>query len=145
MQNRPVIVTGSRRHTDKMLIERWLTALKPSCVIEGAAKGADTIANDWARANRVDFERFPAKWYEGPGHIGYNPNAGTERNLCMLAAWESQKPVVAAFPLPDSKGTLHCYRAAIREWSMPTFVITRLQVVSYFNSCTVIAQGSLAL
>lgn len=78
-----------------------LSALHPSIIIEGEARGADRMAAQWAGkfigSERV--RRFPAKWTE------YGRAAGPYRNQQMLT--EGQPQLVVAFhdDLRNSKGT----------------------------------------
>lgn len=73
-----LLVFGSRTWTDRAAVWRALSALPRSAVIEGEAKGADTMARQWAQFYRVPLARFPADWNgEGRG-------AGPRRNARML-------------------------------------------------------------
>ena len=59
-------------------------------IIAGKAKGADTLAVDWAVTNRCYFKEYPADWNK------YGRRAGYVRNQQML---DGGKPdVVIAFP-----------------------------------------------
>lgn len=59
-------------------------------VISGKAKGADTLAIDWAVVNWCDFIEFPAQWK------AYGKQAGPIRNQQMLD--EGKPDIVIAFP-----------------------------------------------
>lgn len=70
-------------------------------LIHGAAKGADTIADEWAAQRNVRRAPFPAIW-ERDGK--YDPGAGPKRNQRMLV--EGKPDLVVAFRMPGvSKGT----------------------------------------
>lgn len=73
-------------------------------VVQGGARGADECARAWCRAAGVRCETMRANWRED------GPPAGPARNLRMLAAHPDA--LVLAFPLPQSRGTWHCVRAA---------------------------------
>lgn len=73
-------------------------------IIAGAAKGADSVAIDWAIVNWVPFCEYPADW----AHHGRA--AGFIRNQTML---DDGKPdVVLAFP--GGRGTEDMVRRALR-------------------------------
>ena len=59
-------------------------------IISGAAKGADTLAADWAAMNWTHLEEYPADWKT------YGRAAGYKRNVQMLT--EGKPDLVIAFP-----------------------------------------------
>ena len=59
-------------------------------IIQGEAKGADSLARDWAYRNRVMTLSFPADWKQ------YGKSAGYQRNTQMLE--EGKPDLVVAFP-----------------------------------------------
>lgn len=61
-----------------------------SCLIQGAARGADTLAAEWADARGIRVLPFPADW------DGHGRSAGHIRNAQMLR--EGKPDVVIAFP-----------------------------------------------
>jgi len=75
-------------------------------VIEGEARGADTIARE--EAERLGFKvlRFPAQWNT------YGKAAGPIRNYEMLK--QGQPDLIVAFhdDISSSKGTAHMLRCA---------------------------------
>jgi hypothetical protein len=64
-------------------------------IIHGAAKGADSLADQWAVANWTKLEVYPAKWSK------WGKAAGYMRNKQMLE--EGKPDLVVAFP--GGKGT----------------------------------------
>lgn len=99
-----VIVTGSRNWADEEAIERILTNAFPQLVVEGGnAGGADRIARDWAKANGIDSETFPANW------LRHGIKAGPLRNGLMLRSYPNA--TVIAFPL-GGPGTRNCIKQA---------------------------------
>ena len=59
-------------------------------IISGAARGADSMAVDWAISNYACFKEFPANWDK------YGKSAGYKRNIQMLK--EGKPDLVIAFP-----------------------------------------------
>lgn len=109
---RHVIVTGSRRWSDRSAIWDALDRCDVELLIHGNAAGADTIA-DGAEANGVPCARMPAWWK------AYNREAGPVRNNWMLRFFP--EAIVLAFPLPCSVGTVDCIKQA-RECGRTVFV-----------------------
>lgn len=60
------------------------------CIIQGGAKGADTLAKEWAEANDVKTETYLANWKK------HGKKAGILRNQTMLD--QSKATMVIAFP-----------------------------------------------
>ena len=95
-----VLVCGGRYYTDRDHIHNTLCALDASrgpitCVIHGAASGADTEAMIWvqmmAESGRdIKHAPFAAEWYK------YGRSAGMRRNERMLR--EGKPNLVVAFP-----------------------------------------------
>lgn len=71
-------------------------------IIHGAAKGADSLADQWAVVNWVPFEEYPADWEK------YGRSAGHIRNQQMLD--EGKPDVVIAFP--GGRGTANMIERA---------------------------------
>lgn len=91
-----VLVCGGRDFDDPFLLAARLAELGPfSMLIHGDARGADTLADNWARYMGVPVIRFPADWRK---HGAY---AGPIRNRQMLV--EGKPDLVVAFP--GGKGT----------------------------------------
>jgi hypothetical protein len=107
-----VVVTGSRRWSDKASIWNALFEQAPNLVIHGGANGADALAGRWANENAVTCLVVPALWE------GHGKKAGTIRNIDMLAIANDLKEasgaelIVLGFPAKDSIGTKHCMSSA---------------------------------
>lgn len=112
-----VVITGSRDWTDADAIHADLSCIEQAGrlwgVVEGAARGADRIAGRWAEeAQRrgIYWMTMPADWQ------AHGRKAGPLRNRQMLAYAQSTAeaegvlPVVLAYPLPGSIGTLDMMR-----------------------------------
>lgn len=106
---RIVLVTGSRVWTDEELIFRELDRARPWCVVHGAAKGADDMADAWAWAHGIPALRWPAAWTD------HGKAAGMVRNAVMIewltaSRWADKR--VLAFPRGESRGTRGCVASA---------------------------------
>ena len=55
-----------------------------SLVIHGAAKGADSMAGDWAKSRNIPVNEYPADWYPKNYHGQLDRGAGHKRNQQML-------------------------------------------------------------
>ncbi|HEX8807479.1 MAG TPA: DUF2493 domain-containing protein [Xanthobacteraceae bacterium] len=103
-----VLVCGGRNYNDvemlcAVLDNQHLTT-PISCIISGAARGADTLALVWAKAHGVPYESYAADWQR------YGAQAGPIRNQFML---DRGKPdLVVAFP--GGRGTADMIRRADR-------------------------------
>lgn len=112
-----VLICGSRTFAEGEPIRMLLAGLERSAtVIHGAAKGADSLADQFARLGGFTVEKYPARWtVDGKA-------AGPIRNQRMLD--EGKPDVVWAFvdrPLVESKGTADMVRRA-KKAGIPVFV-----------------------
>ncbi len=98
-----VLVCGGRDWWNRTLIHDRLALLpKNTLIIEGEARGADTIAKEEALKLGLKVKGYPAEWDK------YGKGAGPIRNKQMLHL--ESPDLVIAFPYPDlksSRGTLH--------------------------------------
>ena len=106
-----VLVCGGRDFADQDRLYNTLDAIHGQytidVLIEGEAKGADTLARKWAEAEGILVAKFPAQWKQ------YGVSAGPIRNKQMLD--EGKPDLVVAFPsgrLSESKGTLNMVKQA---------------------------------
>jgi hypothetical protein len=89
------VICGGRDFNDAKLFDlsmRHLVGMrgKPTRVVHGAAKGADTFTGNWAREMEIDCISCPARWnVDGKA-------AGPLRNERMLLDWRPD--LVIAFP-----------------------------------------------
>lgn len=103
-----VLVCGDRNWHDRTAIRAWLSLLQDcgyDTVIEGEARGADTIAREEGERMGMVVEKHPARWSL------YGRAAGPIRNKEML---DSGPSIVVAFH-PDiltSKGTANMVKQA---------------------------------
>ena len=100
------LVCGGRDFADKTTLTRTLDVLirhpADAIVIHGGARGADTMAADWAEARGARVQCFMADW-DDQGRA-----AGPMRNRKMLM--EGKPDVVIAFP--GGKGTANMLKQA---------------------------------
>jgi hypothetical protein len=105
MSLKAVIICGDRYWKDARPIFQRLLELPGCIIIEGEAKGADSIARDIALEAGMKVERFPANW------LMEGKSAGPIRNGKMLKRLLEFAPdiKVIAFhsDIENSKGTKH--------------------------------------
>jgi hypothetical protein len=96
-----VAVVGGRNFDNYYLLKDVLNAYRKkhgiSLIISGGAKGADTLAEKYAKEFEIDYRVFVAKWNK------YGKSAGYRRNKKIVEACD----IVIAFPDKESKGTYH--------------------------------------
>lgn len=85
-----IIVCGGREYADRVRLFWVLDFLRPTAIAEGEAKGADSLAREWASERRVPCARFPALWEV------HGRSAGPRRNRQMFTGFEPDGTV--AFP-----------------------------------------------
>lgn len=93
MRNVRLLVCGGRDYTNRDKLFAVLDTLEKSVgivgVMHGAAKGADSLARDWAVSRGKPHMSFPADWERN------GKRAGPIRNARMLA--EGRPTLVMAF------------------------------------------------
>lgn len=115
-----VLVCGDRNYADKEAIKRTLLdllrAYDITCIIEGEAKGADTLGRIVAEELGITVEKYPADW------LKYGRSAGPIRNRQMLV--EGKPNLVIAFhdDIEHSKGTKNMLEQA-RKAGVPRRLI----------------------
>lgn len=130
-----ILVTGSRYWRDTEAIRIALAEVwHPDAVlVNGYAKGADTLAYSCWRGWGGQTEAYPADWH-GPCRAecqpGHRRPSSAARSICPAAGnYRNQRMVdlgadlCLAFPLPDSRGTRDCIRRA-EAAGIPVRVIT---------------------
>lgn len=101
-----VIVCGGREYDDKEFVYQILNkhCSGDVLIIHGAALGADSLANEWAKENHKPVLVFRAEWDKN------GKAAGPMRNIKMLK--EGLPSLVIAFP--GGKGTAHMVSIAMK-------------------------------
>jgi hypothetical protein len=86
-----VLVCGGRDFDDYALVANTLSGLpmRPIAIIHGGARGADALADRWAKARHVAIEEFRADWKM------YGRAAGPMRNARMID--EGRPDLLVAF------------------------------------------------
>lgn len=101
-----ILVCGGRDYQDWKRVYKALDHLQAkrgiSCIIHGAAPGADTLAAQWAKERGVIVEPWAADWKR------WGNAAGPKRNAEMIR--EGRPDAVVAFP--GGPGTADCTRQA---------------------------------
>jgi hypothetical protein len=105
---RRVLVCGGRDYDDRgqlyVALDRLHAAHRFSLVIAGGARGADTLARDWAKAREVPVKVYMAQWQR------LGSEAGPVRNQRMLD--KGRPDLVIAFP--GGRGTADMVERARR-------------------------------
>lgn len=100
-----VLVCGGREYLNIDFVYQVLDTLDGvSEIIEGGARGVDTIARHWAKERGVPVRTFRADWQK------HKKSAGPIRNGQMLR--EGKPDLVIAFP--GGRGTANMVEQAIR-------------------------------
>lgn len=108
-----ILVCGSTYFTDyekfhdelmKILVDRGFNDVT---IISGMAKGADTLAVQFADQYGLPCLKFPADWSR------YGKGAGPVRNQQMLD--EGSPDLIVAFPIQSSKGTRDMIKRGLME------------------------------
>ena len=106
-----VLLCGGRDFRGWKAVERVLDLISPELIIHGAARGADSLAGQYARRNEVPCREFPAFWKPwGPGGP-VDRGAGHDRNQKMLD--EGRPDIVLA--MPGGKGTQDMVRRSRQQ------------------------------
>lgn len=111
-----VVVFGGRDFHNERLAFKALDILhrkyKFTCVIDGAARGADTLGYRWAKKNGIPTERYAADW------VKFKAAAGPIRNRQMI---EEGKPELGV-QFPGGKGTANM-NMQLRKAGIPVQVV----------------------
>lgn len=110
-----ILITGGRDFADAKLLNAALDRLHSeapiTCMIHGAAKGADALAGQWANANSIEEIACPANWKQ------HGRAAGPIRNKLMLEL--HQPDLVIAFS--GGRGTANMVGLAERAGTKVVF------------------------
>lgn len=89
-----VLVCGGRNYDNYLELCKTMTTIHSNLpideVIHGGAKGADTLAGEWAEGAGIPVRVFKADWHK------HGRSAGPIRNKQMLV--EGKPDIVVAFP-----------------------------------------------
>lgn len=112
-----VLICGDRNWTDIKRIRQVVKKLAPSLIIEGGAKGADTIASQVGEELGIPVKEFAAYW------VKYGRAAGPIRNTKMLKKGKPELVVAFHNDIENSKGTKNMLMQA-KEAGIPTRLYT---------------------
>lgn len=119
-----VVVTGSRDWDDyeaiKVVLDSYHRQHRISQIIHGACRGADLLAERWAKENEIMYLGIPAKWKEE------GKRAGPRRNVLMTHLGD----VTIGFPHANSTGTYHAMKKSY-EQDKPTYMYWQGKVIPY--------------
>jgi len=98
-----IAVIGSRDFNDYNLLKSMLDPVKfkIGLIVSGGARGADSLAERYARENNIETLIFIPDWSKGK-------SAGYERNKQIVEASD----IIIAFWDGSSKGTQHSFKLA---------------------------------
>lgn len=119
-----IIVCGGRDYLDYPRLKQALDALHSRRailrLIEGGARGADTMGRIWATEKKIPYTEVPAEWGK------HGKKAGHLRNLEML---EHKVDLVVAFP--GGVGTAHMIEAS-KIRGVPVWIPYKLRKLPEF-------------
>lgn len=95
-----ILVTGGRDFNIQAAMHNALSLLSPTEIINGAAKGADTLSTNYANSLEIKLTNYPVTAQDWQT---YGKSAGFRRNEVMLL--DSKPDIVLAFP--GGNGTNH--------------------------------------
>lgn len=100
-----VFVTGGRDYPDRARVWAALDTLAflygDLCVIQGACRGADLMAEAWAKDRQHDYVGCPAKWDRDGKKAGY------DRNKEMMRRYFKKDALNVLINFEGGNGTRH--------------------------------------
>jgi predicted Rossmann fold nucleotide-binding protein DprA/Smf involved in DNA uptake len=120
LEGKKVAVIGSRSFSDREKLYSVLTKNKAKIklIVSGGARGADTLATQWATDYGVPYLVFPALW-RNPETLAFDRGAGMRRNRLIVEYADH----VIAFWDGISKGTLNSIETA-KQLNKPVTIIS---------------------
>jgi hypothetical protein len=112
-----LLIGGSRNFNDYELMKYHLQFLTFDKIISGGARGADKLAEKYAKENKIKFILFEANWES------YGKNAGFKRNIKMI----EEADFIIVFWDGKSNGTKHAIEYAKKFGK-------RIIIVNYLNN-----------
>jgi len=106
-------IVGSRDFKNYMFLKSKLTELfeknkwefPPQCVVSGGARGADNLAEIWAKEHDIEMVVLKPDWQK------YGKGAGIMRNTDIV----NGSTHIVAFVMPTSRGTWDTIRKAQKK------------------------------
>lgn len=117
MEGRPlkILICGDRNWSGGDIIREIIKQFKATEIIEGEAKGADTLARLAGEVLGIPVKRFPADWQQ------YGRAAGPIRNSQMLKEGNPDIVIGFHYKINESKGTKDMLTRA-KKAGKPTFL-----------------------
>jgi len=116
---RRILVCGGVTFADEELLTETLDRViadEKVMIVSGGAKGADALAEKYAKDRNIKIKVFPAEWKK------YGKGAGPIRNRQMLDfVSQKESPLVVAFWNGKSRGTKNTIETA-RKMEIATLV-----------------------
>jgi len=95
-----ILICGDRNYRDWVRVKEYLdTVPKTAIIIHGGARGADSLAGNFANSLNMKVMKFPANWDE------FGRGAGILRNQQMLDEGRPDLVVYFHKDINNSKGT----------------------------------------
>lgn len=104
-----LLFTGDRNWYDVDVVKAVIMKFKPALIIEGEAKGLDTIARDIAIELGIKVQPFTADWDI------WGKAAGPLRNTRMIVEGKPDGIIAFHNNIKESKGTLNMIVQAIKH------------------------------
>ena len=106
-----ILVAGSRGFDDMDRLEKILeeNLMADDTIVEGGARGVDTMARQWAEARGISFIEMKADWAK------YGKAAGPKRNDAMVEFVAEHKGRALFIWDGKSKGTKQCIQSAMKK------------------------------
>ena len=113
-----IVITGGRTFAHEEALRAALDAIHKEAavtlLVHGCARGADSLAEEWAWSRGLKSEGHVAFWR------AVGKRAGLERNERMIKAHLGARALIA---FPGGRGTEHCVWTA-RRLMVPVFRVT---------------------
>jgi hypothetical protein len=104
-EKRPILlVTGGRDYADTARVDAVLSEIRPGLLIEGGARGLDTLVREWGERHGVHVCEIRALW------DAHGKRAGPVRNGVMVELARRLGARLVAFP--GGTGTADCVAKA---------------------------------
>jgi len=105
-----ILICGARDFDDKIIIDNFIMSLsKNTVIIEGEAKGADSLARDHAIKHGLEVEKYPVTGYDKYGRA-----APIFRNTRMLKEGKPDYIVGYSKDIKSSRGTKNMLTQGIK-------------------------------
>jgi len=105
-----ILICGGRNYNNYEKIKEIIKEIRPSCIVQGGANGADFLAKKSAKELKIECKEYKAEWKK------YGKKAGVIRNRLMLDENPDIEIVIAFHEdIEASKGTKDMINYAIKK------------------------------